>query len=436
MADEVVQLALLELVGVVADDGLLRQHNVLCTRWVARQQAPVHVAAIAQIRVVAVLCGLCQHRLHHVLALTGPTQEQLHRRGEELQLYHRRFVVKRLEERLQQLVGVLDAVGVLADDPHHARLRLRLVQRVQGVAQNADDGLVPVGVLAEDVLDDHHRLLHHVVDLGLDELQQHLDAPLRGTLQLDGTAADSAHTLAHEVHVHFRRVLLQLLQQLVDVALRCQAHQDLQLLHLHVDGVVVLAEEHLDLVHQQVGALLHNQVDVAQGHILDLALWALGQRHQRRGQLPAEAADCLLVGDDLQVAHHDLHRRQHHRRVGVLQTRQHTLDNVLRLGGVAGREFGQEIQDEHLAPLRALVEGGEQLLQHCGGELQHVAVGKDFGQRSHGIGDHHRVGVANQLAELVQEALVAHHAGRNVKQLRHAHGGRFLHIAGHTNTAG
>lgn len=39
-----------------------------------------------------------------------------------------------------------------------------------------------VGVLAEDVLDDDDGLLHHVVDLGLDEVQQGADAALRRLL--------------------------------------------------------------------------------------------------------------------------------------------------------------------------------------------------------------------------------------------------------------
>lgn len=55
-------------------------------------------------------------------------------------------------------------------------------QRGEGRARTAPGAsqriLIPenphalVGVLAEDVLDDHDGLLHHVVDLGLDEVQQ------------------------------------------------------------------------------------------------------------------------------------------------------------------------------------------------------------------------------------------------------------------------
>lgn len=35
-----------------------------------------------------------------------------------------------------------------------------------------------VGVLAEDVPDDHNSLLNHVVDLGLDQVQQGADTAL------------------------------------------------------------------------------------------------------------------------------------------------------------------------------------------------------------------------------------------------------------------
>ena len=51
-----------------------------------------------------------------------------------------------------------------------------LVERVEVLAQRANDALA-AGELAEDVLDHDDRLLHDVVDLGLDELEQHVDAP-------------------------------------------------------------------------------------------------------------------------------------------------------------------------------------------------------------------------------------------------------------------
>ena len=42
---------------------------------------------------------------------------------------------------------------------------------------------VLVGILAEDVPNDHDGLLHHVVDLGLDEVQQRAHAALRRLLR-------------------------------------------------------------------------------------------------------------------------------------------------------------------------------------------------------------------------------------------------------------
>lgn len=46
---------------------------------------------------------------------------------------------------------------------------------------NVNDGVgqnVLVGVFAEDVLDDNYGLLHHIIDLGLYEIQQCADAAL------------------------------------------------------------------------------------------------------------------------------------------------------------------------------------------------------------------------------------------------------------------
>ena len=60
------------------------------------------------------------------------------------------------------------------------------VKNYQVVAEVGDDGLVFVWVLPEDVLDDHHRLLDDVVDLGLDQAEQGRHAALGRGLHFDG----------------------------------------------------------------------------------------------------------------------------------------------------------------------------------------------------------------------------------------------------------
>ena len=59
---------------------------------------------------------------------------------------------------------------------------------------------------------------------------------------------------------------------------------------------------HLDLLAQQVGALLHDEGDVAQCDVLDFRLAALGQRDERRCKLTAECVHGVVVGDQVQVA--------------------------------------------------------------------------------------------------------------------------------------
>jgi len=54
-------------------------------------------------------------------------------------------------------------------------------------------GDVLVRVLAEDVPDDHDGLLDHVVDLGLDQVQQGADAALSGLLERNGAEASCHH---------------------------------------------------------------------------------------------------------------------------------------------------------------------------------------------------------------------------------------------------
>lgn len=63
-------------------------------------------------------------------------------------------------------------------------------------------------------LDDNDGLLHHVVDLGLDKVQQRADTALCGLLHLDGTATNGTHRLAHKVHIHFRCIPEQQTQKI------------------------------------------------------------------------------------------------------------------------------------------------------------------------------------------------------------------------------
>lgn len=47
------------------------------------------------------------------------------------------------EEALQQLVGVVDPLCVLANNPDHGSTSIRLVQRVQILTQCGNDAFIP-----------------------------------------------------------------------------------------------------------------------------------------------------------------------------------------------------------------------------------------------------------------------------------------------------
>ena len=63
VANELVQQVGVEARRLVADGGLLRQHDVLGSLGVCGQQAPVHVGAVAQVRIVRLLRGVVEDRL-------------------------------------------------------------------------------------------------------------------------------------------------------------------------------------------------------------------------------------------------------------------------------------------------------------------------------------------------------------------------------------
>lgn len=55
------------------------------------------------------------------------------------------LIMEALEEALQQLVGVVDPLGVLANNPDHGSSSVRLVQRIQVLTERGDDAFIPEG---------------------------------------------------------------------------------------------------------------------------------------------------------------------------------------------------------------------------------------------------------------------------------------------------
>ena len=98
-------------------------------------------------------------------------------------------------------------------------------------------------------------------------------------------------------------------------------------------------------------------------------------------------------------------RRERHGRVGVLQTRRYAVGDGRRGRRIRGqRRRGERVQDEHLAPLGALVERAQQFVQGGGVENRRGRRGRaaagggggrlgrgDFGQRGDRVGDDHGV---------------------------------------------
>ena len=85
-----------------------------------------------------------------------------------------------------------------------------------------------------------------------------------------------------------------------------------------------------------------------------------------------------------------------------------------------------------LAPLRALVERGEHLVEGARAHVQDgAAAGRglaDVGEGCDRIGDHHGVGVAEQILEEVDETVLLDELGADVVQLGHGDGCCLPHV--------
>lgn len=91
VADELIQQGGLDQVCLLGDQGLLRQHHLLGGDGVGRQQPPVDVAAVAQVRVVGVLqeeerrsAGFLELKRHPSVNKINIFRSHLRRQAEDL----------------------------------------------------------------------------------------------------------------------------------------------------------------------------------------------------------------------------------------------------------------------------------------------------------------------------------------------------------------
>eukprot|EP01137_Pigoraptor_chileana_P028939 Opistho-2@13440 len=432
LPNELVQERPLEHVRLICNERLLREHDRLCRGRVRGEEAPVNVATVAEVGIVRLLRSQLQHLLHKLLRVAGALEEELDNRGEKLQLDLGVFVLEVVEEGREELVSVLNALRILSNDPDDRSLGLGLVQSVEVFAESSNDRLVAVGVLAENVLDHDNGLLHNIVDLRLDELEERLDATLSGALNLDGAASNGTDRLAHEVHINLRGILLELGKDLRNVVVGGEADHNVKLLQLDVDGVIVLDKEHLRLLAQDLGALLHNDANVAECNILDLRL-GREEGNERGSELLGHRGNKCSIVNHLQVLHQNLHGAEDDGSVCVRQTGAHTFADALGLTRVRGDVLRQRVEDEDLTPLCAFVEGGEELVQSRLVDQEDLLATRgrrlvDLRERCNRIGNNHGVRVREKVAELVKEALCAREAWINVVQLGDADGGSLAHI--------
>lgn len=176
---------------------------------------------------------------------------------------------ERLDEALQDLVGIVDLLSIFTNNPDQRTAGVGLIQLINVLAQRGNDTFV-TRVLAQDILDDDNDLLNHIVDLGGDEVLKSGYALLASALDLDGHLTDSLDSSSDKVHIDFQGILLQLGKQLLVVALICYPHHNLQLLELDIWWVSVLAEEDSHLLAQDVGLGLEEEINVSQSDILNL----------------------------------------------------------------------------------------------------------------------------------------------------------------------
>ena len=168
---KLVERTTIHAVRVVRDGRFLREHDFTCDGRVDREQAPIHEAPVAQVGIVNLFGRPLEHLVHERLDRVGRAlvDEQLDGRGDKRELHLDGLLEKVIRKIVHELVGVVDAVRELPDDPDHRRLCLGFVEDVEILTELWDDQLISARISPEDVLYNDSCFLHDVGHLRLDK---------------------------------------------------------------------------------------------------------------------------------------------------------------------------------------------------------------------------------------------------------------------------
>jgi hypothetical protein len=57
--------------------------------------------------------------LHKFLSIRGSLEEELNNGSQQLELDLRVLILEGVQEALQELIGIVDSLGILSNDPNH-----------------------------------------------------------------------------------------------------------------------------------------------------------------------------------------------------------------------------------------------------------------------------------------------------------------------------
>lgn len=120
--------------GLFRDEWTGGKDDFLGELGVGREQAPVDEAAVAQIRVLALLGDVFEEILQDFLAVFRLVKVELHAAYQNLLLDDIRLIFEVLHEVGHEFIGIVDDFDVLSNDPDDGGFGLRVVEVVEVLA--------------------------------------------------------------------------------------------------------------------------------------------------------------------------------------------------------------------------------------------------------------------------------------------------------------
>lgn len=195
------------------------------------------------------------------MSIVRPQEIQLHAAGEDLLLNDIGLILKIFNEIRHEFISIIDNFYILTNDPNDRSLCFRIIQVIEILADICEKPFVLVGILSENVSYHDDRFLDYIRNFSFESLPQALNTFVSHFLQLYSAFAHGINGFSNKLHIHLVNILFEFVENHQDIFIVGNFGHNFELLELHIERIMVVDKEYLQLFGEEKSPFLKDQIN-------------------------------------------------------------------------------------------------------------------------------------------------------------------------------